>query len=306
MIFGFLVVAISLGAMEIKKETAGFDGVLQKRLAPLKEEAQYLQEKMKAFDAFMQQEDWDEDVLKKLFEEYEELAEEIDIFPLRYWALLSEACFQHRLDRKADKLLEEHSTLYREVIFGLFKHNTVIFDSKKADRAFRDMQASLNRQDISVYAIAVSDLHTYKNWSSDQYKGIQRYINGRAEFFLKKLKERKLYKAWQPAKGYEAHKKERQDVSFERQREEFSQSAESDMHQLPEKHEHSVDAFNGPERRDIKNIFTTFTSGEKALEQRTEVKRVAQRWFLVDMREKWLRPQLLLYRVNSLFRFIGV
>ena len=379
--FGILAVAASLSAMETRKEAAhsgqalvrnraagellaGTDGLhdIEQKLAPLKKEAQSLQQKIKAFDARMQQERWDEVALKKVFEEYHELNEELDVFPLRYQAILSKVRFEYRLDRNADHLLEEHSTLYSEVIFGLFKYMGVMFDVKKAYGAFKDARSSIRNSRIPLCSFTVSDLQMYKKWSSSEYKGLQKYLNGTAHFLLKQIKERRLCKDQEEEIAQEKQKLEALDFAFEQQRQEFSQNAshvegilerqsfeESDMQKLSEGYEHLVAikkrlqllkeaALKTPvlgkeivvqrERlhkkseklhrdcshivatcdrlgvKDLKDFFTTFTLAEKALQQRAETKRVAQRWFLASFREKWLLPQFPSYHVEQVSRLL--
>ncbi len=263
-LFFIVVMVARISSMEIRQPLEPNPAILIQQslpgslelaamLAPLKEEAQAIQKKIKAFNALMKQESWDEAVLKKVLEEYQELDEEVDVFPLRYQPLLSKARFGSRMDRGADQILGEHSALYSEVTFGLFKYMGVIFDIKKAYDAFKDVRSSLRSSQFPLCQCAVSDLQAYKKWSSSEYKGLQKYLNGTASFLLKKIKERNLYRDQEEESVQEKQKLEALDFDFEQQREEFSQNAscvegilerqsfeEFDMQKLSDGYEHLV------------------------------------------------------------------
>ena len=164
-------------------------------LAPLKEEAQAIQQKIKAFDALLQQESWDEVVLKKVLEEYQELDEEIDVFPLRYQQLLSEVRFGYRMDRNADQLLGEHSALYCEVTFGLFKYRRMIADLTTANRIFKDVRSGMGSVHVPFSLFWVDDLKKYQRLAFSEYEGLQGYLNETAGDLLLHLSQGALYKA---------------------------------------------------------------------------------------------------------------
>ena len=163
-------------------------------LAPLKEEAQVIQKKMELFATLLKQERWNEAGVKETIAEYQELAKYVDTFPLRYQLLLSKVRFAYRMDRGADQLVKEHSTVFGDVTFGLSRYRGVMFHVKRACDTFEDVGESIRYSHLPLCRYAVSSLQTYQKWSSSEYKGLQNYLNETAELLLNHIRDRELDK----------------------------------------------------------------------------------------------------------------
>jgi hypothetical protein len=220
-IFWILATVAPISPMDSERVPVNRGGIAA-TLAPLKEEAQLLQKKIKAFDLLMHQKQWDEAVLKKALDQYQELDVEVDGFPLRYESLLSDVRGQHRMDVSAHPVIREHSTLYSEVALGLVKYRVALFHMKKASTAFEDVQLSIRTPELPLSPSAVGTLRLYQNWSFPQYGGLQKYLKRTARLLLKELKEQSLYQDRHEESTQEKQKLEVLESNLEEHRQELS------------------------------------------------------------------------------------
>ncbi len=243
----------SLSDQHIDEPDEGVDvshALLERTLSPLKEEAFDIHQKIKTFNALLQQEIWNETILNTVLEEYQKIDEKVDVFPLQYQPILNKVRLEYRLDRSADQLMSEYSTLFTKVTFGLSQYRGMMFDVKKAYSAFKDARLSIKNSSIPLCLFVVRDLEKYKKWSSEEYQGLQKYLNWTATFLLKEIKERKLCEDPNEEIKQEKQKLEEWRIGFEQQRQELSHNVspvenllekpsfeQVDMHQLSERYE---------------------------------------------------------------------
>lgn len=361
-IAGILLGVASVGSMEVPADLMregisssvevkgqGSIEIVQKILAPLREDAQRIETNIKTFDAFLQQPRWDEKAIKMIFVLYQNLDEEVDIFPLKYRSLLDRVRREYRADESVDSLIRYHTTVMKDITFSLCKYFGVMFDVKSAYDMFIDVRLSLRDPRLSLGECDVSRLRKYQHWSCGEYKGLQQYFNGLATVLLIRVEQRQLLKKHQE----EMVEEEERLNSCVRELEEWKHQVyenvfaveqvikkpvivDTDMQELSARYEelsaakkrlevlkesshstcssvpknienkrkelvsHSTELHENCSLMvarceqlkisELRTIFTIFATAEKDIKEKKDKKPVEDRWFLAEVRRKWMVP----------------